>query len=48
MHFADAICAGGPAPIEFDELVNVSQACFGILNVLRDRERYVIEDTYGL
>jgi predicted dehydrogenase len=47
-HFAGAICAGGTAPIEFDELVNVSQACFGILNVLRDRERYVIEDTYGL
>ena len=46
--FANAICSGDRSPIDFEELVNVSQACFGILDGLRDRERHVIEKTYGL
>src|SRR5215472_10687138 len=43
--FVKAICSGNPSPIEFGELVNVSRACFRILDSLRDRERHVIEDT---
>jgi predicted dehydrogenase len=46
--FANAICGGNPSPIEFGELVNVSQVCFRMLDSLRDRERHAIEDTYGL
>src|SRR5215469_3892477 len=46
--FINAICSGNPSPIEFGELVNVSQACFRMLDSLRDRQRHVIEDTYGL
>jgi len=46
--FVNAICSGNPSPIEFGELVNVSQACFRMLDSLRDRQRHVIEDTYGL
>jgi len=45
--FVNAICSGNPSPIEFGELVNVSQACFRMLDSLRDRQRHVIEDTYG-
>jgi predicted dehydrogenase len=48
VQFAGAICSGGVSPIKFDELVSVSQACFRILDTLRNRERYVIEGTYGL
>jgi predicted dehydrogenase len=46
--FVKAICSGNPSPIEFGELVNVSQACFRILDALRDRERHVVENNYGL
>jgi predicted dehydrogenase len=46
--FVNAICSGGPSPIEFGELVNVSRASFRILDALRDRERHAIENTYGL
>jgi len=40
--FVNAICSGDPAPIEFNELVNVSQACFQMLESLRTRERCVL------
>jgi predicted dehydrogenase/threonine dehydrogenase-like Zn-dependent dehydrogenase len=46
--FVNAICSGNSSPIAFGALVNVSQACFGILDALRDRQRYVIDDAYGL
>jgi len=46
--FVNAISSGNRSPIEFGELVNVSQACFRMLDSLRDRQRHVIEDTYGL
>jgi predicted dehydrogenase len=46
--FVNAICSGNSSPIEFAELVNVSQACFRILDALRDRQRHAIENTYGL
>jgi predicted dehydrogenase/threonine dehydrogenase-like Zn-dependent dehydrogenase len=37
--FANAISSGGRAPISFEELVNVSQACFRLLDSLRTRQR---------
>lgn len=40
--FVKAICSGDSAPIRFGELVNVSLACFKILESLRQRERCVI------
>ena len=40
--FVDAICSGHHAPIDFDDLVNVSQACFTLLNSFRTCERSAI------
>jgi predicted dehydrogenase len=46
--FVKAIGSGNPTPIAFGELANVSEACFRILDALRDRKRQIIENTYGL
>ena len=46
--FVGAICAGKSSPIEFDDLVNVSQTCFGLLDSLRERERREIPSRQGL
>jgi len=37
--YANAISSGGEAPISFAELVNVSQACFRLLDSMRIRQR---------
>nr|UXE41703.1 inositol 2-dehydrogenase/D-chiro-inositol 3-dehydrogenase [uncultured bacterium] len=41
--FARAICSGSPAPISFNEIVNVSRACLRILDSLRARQKWVID-----
>jgi predicted dehydrogenase len=46
--FVEAICSGKSSPIEFAELVNVSQACFRLLDSLRERERREIPSPHGL
>jgi predicted dehydrogenase/threonine dehydrogenase-like Zn-dependent dehydrogenase len=40
--YADAVSTGDRAPIAFKELVNVSQACFGLLDSVRLGRRYPI------
>jgi predicted dehydrogenase len=42
--FAMTICSGSPAPISFDEIVNVSRTCLRMLDSLRERQRWVIDD----
>jgi predicted dehydrogenase len=37
--YANAISSGSEAPISFEELVNVSQACFRLLDSMRVRQR---------
>ena len=46
--FVNAICSGNPSPVDFDEIVNVSKACFKLLDSLRERERREIPHTKGL
>ena len=40
--YANAISSGGAAPISFEELVNVSLACFRLLDSMRVRQRLSI------
>jgi predicted dehydrogenase len=40
--FAKSICFGSPAPIPFNEIVNVSQTCFRMLDCLRERQKCFI------
>jgi predicted dehydrogenase len=40
--YAEAISSGDRAPISFEELVNVSQACFRLLDSVRVSQRCVI------
>ena len=42
--FAKAICSGSPAPISFNEIVNVSRACLRMLDSLRERQKWVIDN----
>jgi predicted dehydrogenase len=41
--FANAICSGSPAPISFNEIVNVSQACLRMLDSLRERQKCFVD-----
>ena len=45
--FVKAICSGQPAPIRFGDLVNVSQACFKLLDSIRESERCLILPEWG-
>jgi predicted dehydrogenase len=42
--FANAISSGSPAPISFNEIVNVSQACLRMLDSLRERQKCFIDN----
>ena len=42
--FANAVCSGSPAPISFNEIVNVSQACLRMLDSLRERQKCFIDN----